>query len=140
MTATPSPLRTLLLEATPGEWSHYHDKLRPQYATVIDEIQGARGQRIVAWPGFDAADGTAKRKAANAALIVATVNALPALLDERDALRGALERLEVDTRALVASASRSTKNDNAAFVDWRDLQALTDPLARARAALKETPR
>jgi hypothetical protein len=38
---------------TPGPWFHYTGKLRPQYPTIIHEIQADDGTPVVKWGGFD---------------------------------------------------------------------------------------
>lgn len=86
-------LERLDKEATPGPWRHYHDKLRPQFRTVIDEVQAARGKAVVAWGGFDAADTSHRRRKHDAALIAKVRTRLPGIL-------AALRRLEeVEQRA-----------------------------------------
>lgn len=75
----------LLAKATPGPWSHYYGKLRPQFSVMIDEIHGARGEVVVAWPGFD---GLHKSTAFdNAELIAAAPELLRRLVEEVKRLR-----------------------------------------------------
>lgn len=76
-------LRELLAKATPGPWYHYDEVFRPQFGKRrITEIQQAKTRNeIVSWSGFDGLPrATEKKRNANAALIVETINALPALL------------------------------------------------------------
>lgn len=62
---------------TPGPWTHYNAKLRPQFSVRVNEIHGPNGEVIVQWGGFDAADGKKPEIKANARLIAAA----PDLLD-----------------------------------------------------------
>jgi hypothetical protein len=83
-------LRALLAAAMPGPWEHvplpFGDGPLPEDALIF----GPDGDSFVrvAWnPGLD------NDQYADAALIVAAVNALPALLDVVDAAREYVERL-----------------------------------------------
>ena len=76
--AVTAELRRLLDEATPGPWTHRLNQ---------------KPYRIVVFGGrkaYEAGYTTSDIEAADAALIAAAVNALPGLLDEREALRKAL--------------------------------------------------
>ena len=75
-------LEALLAKMTPGEWYHYDEVFRPQFGRRrITEIQRHDGKPIVSWTGFDGLPAVTERKRnANAAGIVALVNAAPALL------------------------------------------------------------
>lgn len=79
-------LRGLAAKATPGPWSLYAQKLRPQFSLKVIEVHSqcagsARVTPIVKWAGFDDSERPYAKHKANAALIVAMRNALPALLD-----------------------------------------------------------
>ena len=105
-------LRRLLAEATPGPWET--DEFDPGTVTVLQSSPKTEALCVA-----DLADGATDRPDANAALIVAAVNALPALLrvaeaaavvcdpmvegaggdrwwEEHAALRDALNALEAD--------------------------------------------
>ena len=96
---TLAELRRLLDAATPGPWSsHDHGFPGQDEPSSIVIYSGERfdweevthGEAAVAWTGWDS------QEAIDAALIVAAVNALPALLDaaaERDRLAEAVERV-----------------------------------------------
>lgn len=64
---------------TPGPWRHYSGPLRPQYPTVIHEIQTRSGRAVVKWAGFDGLELTKKETKANARLIAAAPDMLAAL-------------------------------------------------------------
>ena len=75
-------LKKLLAEATPAKpWTLEHD-------TDGSEVVDAKNYSVARWDYALLAGGEA-----NAALIVAAVNALPDLLAERERLREALQRL-----------------------------------------------
>lgn len=80
-------------KATARPWKHYHSKLRPQFSVVIDEIHGADGETVVAWPGFDGLTPKSRLKA-NISLIVDAVNAYDALRARNAELEEALRRIE----------------------------------------------
>lgn len=63
---------------TSGPWKHYHNKLRPQFATIIHEIHGPNGERVVTWGGFDGCDLPNQQVTANARLIAAAPELLVA--------------------------------------------------------------
>ena len=73
-------LERLLAEATPGPWSSQHGYDEPELSI---------------WAGGHClfADSFRYARSADAALIAAAVNALPALLAERERLRGAILRI-----------------------------------------------
>jgi hypothetical protein len=78
-------LRRLLAEATPGRWYH-----------LIDDygVEGLQGTMFLTHEVNDSQDALAGGLSwPNAALIVAAVNALPALLDELDAAEARESRL-----------------------------------------------
>jgi hypothetical protein len=83
---------------TPGPWFHYTGKLRPQYATIIHEIQSDDGTSIVKWGGFDGVDGSQRKIVANARLMAAAPEmlaalrkAMPVLMNFADGSEGAYE-------------------------------------------------
>ena len=92
---TIAELRALLAKATPGPWQHYDEVFRSQFSRRrVTEIQRSDYKAIIAWSGFDGLpDVTARKKNANAALIVAAVNALPDLLTA--AARGVESEAEI---------------------------------------------
>lgn len=65
---------------TPGPWQYYTGKLRPQFATVIHEIQDTDGTAIISWGGFDGVDFSQEEIAANAKLIAAAPALYEALI------------------------------------------------------------
>ena len=56
---------------SPGPWRHYTNLLRPQFGTVIHEIQDVNGTPIVLWGGFDGALQKPAQLQANIHLMVA---------------------------------------------------------------------
>ena len=82
---------------TPGPWFHYTGKLRPQFPTIIHEIQADDGTSIVKWGGFDGVDYSERKIGANALLMAAA----PELLE---ALKGAIPYLKQNTPAMVRGA------------------------------------
>src|SRR5688572_21581714 len=106
----------MITKSNPGEqktgglglpWTVYHGKLRPQFSTVIYEIQDVEGRAVVAWTGFDGLGFTREEVAARVNLIVTAVNAFAELERERDALREALTELaeKADRASLVQDRS-----------------------------------
>jgi hypothetical protein len=89
-------IRKRLEAATPGEWKHYHGKLREQFPTIINEVQfddGRNAGSIIHWSGFDGCSvGNEKRKA-NADFIAAAPTDIANLLSEVEKLRAALDEL-----------------------------------------------
>ena len=83
---TTKELLALVGKATPGPWSVY----TPEHSPSLPGID-AGDETIVVW-GDAAGDDGGVRGPANAALIVAAVNALPALCAEVEALRKDAER------------------------------------------------
>lgn len=149
-------LRGLLANATARPWRVFESRFGSDVIAIMKGNQPRRDQRgdhvrrwpeIVAWPGFDASDVPHRYRRVNAELMVEAVNALPALLDELEALRTRdeaarsstteVERLRtalvaaephVETlHSLVIGGGRS-KSDAAKIV-WRDL-------CKVRAALQ----
>ena len=98
MTTDTAKLRELLAAGTQGEWSvtdeheilsteNRNDGEPYEESTLIAQGECSQNWGYIEW--FNLAD---------AALIVAAVNALPALLDEVEALRAALSAEPVDDR------------------------------------------
>jgi hypothetical protein len=81
--ADPAALRALLAAATPGPWTQRVSST----GEPLDRVDAGE-DHIACCDG-----GHYTRGVANAALAAAAVTALPGLLDERDALRAALEKL-----------------------------------------------
>jgi len=75
-------LRALLAEATPGPW-----RARKWPSPRMVEVLATTKPPIVPWSGFDDSDRTLKEHDANAVLIAAAVNGLPALLDAAEAVQ-----------------------------------------------------
>ena len=73
-------LRGLLAEGTPGPW-----RARKWASPRMVEVIAATKPPIVPWSGFDDSGRTKTEHDANAALVAAAVNALPALLDVAEA-------------------------------------------------------
>lgn len=107
-------IRALLAKATPGVWEHDDDE--------AGRINGLK-RSFVAQCG-----GVADEWINNSALIVAMHAATPALLDERDALRAALAK--IDALASAAVAQRAPSDDK---IIAEHIEAVRDV---ARAALK----
>ena len=87
-TTQPTELRRLLAEATPGPWRI---------------AKKDTGRRVVGCDGKTAACATGKDRIVgkhNAELIAAAVNSLPDLLDERDKLREALQKIALNQNKL----------------------------------------
>lgn len=94
--STNDELRALLAKATPGPWEvsaaicgQHHTETVSVYH--VDTSKGCRHIHEVVEAGCKCGDDAISE--ANAALIVAAVNALPALLDRLDSLAGENERL-----------------------------------------------
>lgn len=79
---------------TPGPWFYYTGKLRPQFPSIIHEIQADDGTAIVKWGGFDGVDYSERKIGANALLMASA----PELLA---ALKGAIPYLKPNTPAMV---------------------------------------
>lgn len=80
-------------KATPGQWTHYRNKLRPTFGGIINEVQcGEERNPIVQWGGFDNSDRSERKHAANAKFIAlanpANLLAIAAYVEE---LRKALK-------------------------------------------------
>lgn len=113
-------LCTLLLAATPGEWTAVDFAKAPATETVPAlHTMKVRPIQHTALGSLSPED---------AAFIAASHNQMAALLDERDALRGALERAEP---ALWIMATSGNADAVAIHQEVRSI---------LRAALKETPR
>ena len=84
MTVDLKALKRLYAAATKGPWVVYHE-----HRTL--EIQDGKGTHsrnaVVHWTGFDSSSKEWGETVSNAELIVALVNAFPALLSELRALR-----------------------------------------------------
>jgi hypothetical protein len=65
--------------ATPGPWTHYHGKLRPQFPTWINEVQCGEKCPIVQWGGFDNCDRTKRKHELNARFIAKARTDIPRL-------------------------------------------------------------
>jgi hypothetical protein len=90
---------------TPGPWTHYHARLRPQYPVIVNEIHGPAGQVIVQWGGFDAADGSKSVRKANARLISSAPMLLEALKRLTDLAIGPAGGVtQADKREAIANA------------------------------------
>jgi hypothetical protein len=147
-------LRELLAKATPGPWYYYEGEIEDG-----KQIEGAdlRGNGASVWRidmgDYDALDN------ANAALIVAVVNALPELLDEverlreLDAARAELAEINVwtddDQRGLTAAVADAMWHWDDMPMDCDDVISLTSifknslrdngfQIVRLAAALKGT--
>ena len=79
---------------TPGPWFYYTGKLRPQFPSIIHEIQADDGTAIGKWGGFDGVDYSERKIGANALLMASA----PELLA---ALKGAIPYLKPNTPAMV---------------------------------------
>ena len=78
--AVAKELRELLEKATPGKWELFHHDNTIAIGAPYDLPD------IVAWPGFDECLRDTDEHLANATLIVAAHNHLPALLDRLEKL------------------------------------------------------
>lgn len=77
-------IRRLCDAATPGPWKHYHAKeLRPGLGngTPVNEVNGADGDPVVFWTGFDRGRRSKKQVKADARFISQARTIIPALLD-----------------------------------------------------------
>ena len=143
-TTTPemqAELRRLLDAATPGPWSsHDHGFPGQDEPSSIVIYSGERfdweevthGESAVAWTGWDS------QEASDAALIVAAVNALPALLDaaaERDRLAGLLDEPRRSGCAVeIAGVRIAPCDERGQTADMCALAAAADRLAHMREA------
>lgn len=127
-------LKKLALEATPGPWEHYHNKLRSQFKAVINEIKKADGRPVVKWSGFDGVDcqRAAKKDAAYiaAANPAAVLELISEIAELRHAQDGLFDRLSAATNErdealakLVAMESQEDPNHCA-------LKSITDDQVR----------
>ena len=115
MTTDTAKLRELLAKGTQGEWHHVQAfQSVPAQKTIHGTVPGQRVDYVSTWPGPGTPkghrvivpmetltdSGVARTVSSNdMALIVAAVNALPALCvaaDERDALREERDRMRED--------------------------------------------
>lgn len=87
-------LKRLLSEATPGQWT-----VAPADSMLEIRQPEPLLPPIVKWMGFDESDRPNKKHRANAALIVAAVNSLPALLARIESLEGKLEEIRTLCKA-----------------------------------------
>lgn len=115
-----SRMRTLLLATTSGEWSHERDREDWSMGSIV-AISDGRSTVLA-----DVADSAQAYE--DAAFIVEAHNQMSALLDEHDALKGALERAEPALWIMATS-----RNADAVAIHQEVRSIL-------RAALKETPR
>lgn len=97
---TTKELLALALAATPGPWQPMNDR---DWDVVIGDIDGPDDGAMHYAAVAEIIDGS-PRSRANAALIVAAVNALPALCAEVEALRKDAERWRAYERELPDSA------------------------------------
>ncbi len=124
MTMTTKELLALVGKATPGPWSVYtpdHSPSRPG----ID----AGDETIVVW-GDETEDDGGVRGPANAALIVAAVNALPALCAEVEALQAVAEA----ARRSLSQTAANQRDGLVPTVYYRAHQDLANALAAIDAA------
>ena len=84
MPDTITTLRGLLERATKGPWTF---RIFGKGKRRAFDIQGFDGPCVVGWPGFDDSDRSKAEHDANGSLIVAAVNALPALLAVAEAAK-----------------------------------------------------
>lgn len=54
---------------SPGPWKVYSAPLRPNFPTLVIEVQDVNDEPIVKWTGFDGADQPKRQKLANARLM-----------------------------------------------------------------------
>ncbi len=92
---------------TPGPWSHYAARLRPQYPLRINEIHGPNGETIVRWSGFDGV-GKKRTVTANARLLAAAPDLLAAL-DEIVSYNGGAESALNDEYVMDRARTAITK-------------------------------
>jgi hypothetical protein len=81
-----------MAEHTPTPWFLLDQKLRPQFATRILEIQGPDRLAVVQWGGFDGLDRNQAK--ANAEFIVRCVNAHDELMVALERVQRALEAVD----------------------------------------------
>jgi hypothetical protein len=137
---SPDELRQLLADATPGPWEQ-----APWFTNTILPKRWIDGDQLGVDPNDRGPFSTVHaHSAADAALIVAAVNALPSLLDELDRIAGELagandysEELEAerhDLRVALADAIDGFEECTGEYP--KDLYA--DDLERWRALIPET--
>lgn len=162
MTEHPSPispeqvarLRELLAKATPGQWrvgrqqgaprDHLVDMGEPPSAPYFRMHKGLpKSGACAGSPAFgivESDDASAEEIAANAALIAAMKNALPALLDQIEGLREALSRQskrEKRLRALVEANFGTLEEQERRMMRWgKSHHELARAISETRAALK----
>lgn len=110
---TTKELLALVGKATPGPWSVY----TPEHSPSLPGID-AGDETIVVW-GDAAGDDGGVRGPANAALIVAAVNALPALCAE-------VEALTVAAKSARRALARAAQMDPAFNGAYQELDAAID--------------
>jgi hypothetical protein len=123
-------------EHTPGPWTVYRDRLRPQFAGRIIEVQSPAGA-VVPWTGFDASPFPKGVQYANACLIARAPKLLAQnerLTAEITTLRAEIERLRGALEPFAEQAAEYDTDDTDDMVDWPTF-AVGD-FRRARAALE----
>lgn len=94
-------LRALLAKATPGPWRlRLTDLERPDYAEIDGDRHGALATVVYRMEDDKRFGKNSPENEANAALIVAAINALPALLDRLEKAEGELAEAREDVRSL----------------------------------------
>ena len=140
-------LRKLLEKATPGPWAvSYGDESWAVVGTKPDGTPDLWARRTVFDDGSAAGEYGPSCKGPTRDLIVAAVNALPALLDELLAARAEVARLR-DMLALLCAAVEHSAPGYGVYEDWcditdHDILALRERMIEAKALLakhKETP-
>lgn len=117
-----SALRALLAAATPGPWTEDDGSLYGPNDGAVAHIARHASMHTVMATGEDWSH-------ADAALIAAAVNALPALLDELEALRAERDELQshCDVLETVAENRYATLSEMAAKRDREDQEMIAIP-------------
>lgn len=114
-------------KATPGEWKHYRNKLRPQFSAVINEVQ-AKGSdvAVVSWGGFDDSARPEKEHAQNAAFIAAARTDLPRVVAALREVRQELTQQTADARTLGQLLTAERKDHALTISTFRRQEAIWD--------------
>ena len=128
--ATVEEWRVLLAKATPGPWC-----ARPLAGGFNHAV--TRRDDSYSHPDMEAPVASVGGDGSNAALIVAAINALPALLDRLERA----EKIEAAAREYMAVRPRDIIRDEAGFADYDHQKMVASTFAALRAALDdEAPR
>jgi hypothetical protein len=126
--------------ATPGPWKRCPPAHRRGFTFGENEIVNRDGVKVVAWSGFDGADGTKKQRRADARFIAACRTEMPALVDGLQEARTALEPFARFAEAFDISAGIHWEDDFPLFgqqrADGSRVDVTIGDMRAARAYLK----